>query len=57
MALNTNIQIFSLETESWTLIKLIDIFNALEAYPVPGASPTSQANFVDLARRLRPKLS
>ena len=37
--------------------KLIDIFNALEAYPVPGASPTSHANFVDLARRLRPKLS
>ena len=37
--------------------QLIAIFSALEAYPVPGASPSSRADFVDLARRLRPKLS
>ena len=36
---------------------LIAIFSALEAYPVPSESPTSQSNFIDVARRVRPKLA
>ena len=36
---------------------LIAIFSALEAFPVPSESPTSQSNFIDVARRIRPKLA
>jgi|EP00945_MAST-04E_sp_MAST-4E-sp1_P001290 hypothetical protein len=37
--------------------KLIAVFEALEAFPIPSESPTSQSNFIDVARRVRPKLA